>query len=74
MHTAGKPRMKSGYRDATTVMRNNGGTFEHYPAQAWARLGNRMMCIDAENGLEPHQLVAKCEALVRNGAGWVVRD
>lgn len=24
----------------------------------------------AEDGLEPHQLIAKCEAMLRNGAGW----
>ena len=27
MHVAGKPRMKSGYREARSVMLNNGGTY-----------------------------------------------
>ena len=74
MHAAGKPRMQSGYREATTHMVNSGGTFEHHPAQAWARLGPRMFALDAEDGLEPHQLVAKCEAMLRNGAGWRIID
>jgi len=64
--------MQSGYREAQSRMVHHGGSFEHYPAQAWAKLGDRMLCIDAENDLEPHQLVAKCEALLRNGAGWSV--
>lgn len=70
MHVASKPRMRSGYREASTSMLNNGGTFEHYPAQAWARLGDRMFALNAQDGLEPRQLVAKCEAMLRNGAGW----
>lgn len=74
MHVAGKPKMKSGYRDAETRMVHHGGSFEHIPAQAWAQIGDRYLCIDAVNDLEPHQLVAKCEAMLRNGAGWRVRN
>lgn len=74
MHTAGKPRMRSGYTAAQSRMIHHGGSFEHIPAQAWARLGDRMLAIDAEDGMEPHQLVAKCEALLRNGAGWRINS
>lgn len=62
--------MKSGYMEAWSRMVHHGGSFEHYPASAWARLGNRFLSIPAEDGLEPHQLIAKCEAMLRNGAGW----
>lgn len=55
--------MKSGYRDALTIMVHHGGSFEHYPAQAWASLGDRHFVLDAIDGLEPHQLIAKCEAM-----------
>ena len=74
MHVAGKAKMKSGYAEAQTRMVHHGGSFEHYPAHTWAQLGDRYFSLDAEDGLEPRQLVAKCEALLRNGAGWRIQN
>jgi hypothetical protein len=74
MHVAGKPKMQSGYREAQSVYAHHMGSCEHIPAQAWARLGDRMLAIDGESGLAPHQLVAKCEAMLRNGAGWRIQQ
>ncbi len=72
MHVAGKPRMSSGYVEAQSRMVHHGGSYEHVPAHAWARFGDRMFVLDAEDDVPSHALVAKCEAMLRRGCGWRV--
>lgn len=72
MHVAGREKIKSGYVEAEHRMVHHGGSFEHMPAHAWARLGDRYLSINHEDGSTPAQLVAKCEALVRKGVGWII--
>lgn len=73
MHVAGREHIRSGSREATSQYLCTGECV-HFPAQAWARLGDRELIISADEhpGLEPHQLVAKCEALLRRGVGWKI--
>jgi hypothetical protein len=74
MHIAGREKMKSGFRDAEHRMVHHGGSFEHFPAHAWAQLGNRYLSIEMGDDTTPAQLVAKCEAMLRNGAGWRIQQ
>jgi hypothetical protein len=74
MHVAGRKKMKSGYEPAQNRMVHHGGSFERFPAMAWADCDGRHFAITAEEfpGLEPFQLQQKCEAMFRNGCGWKV--
>lgn len=65
-------KIKSGYRPAENRMVHHGGSFEYFPAFAWALIGDRRMEISSLEypALEPHELEAKCVALLQKGYGW----
>ena len=73
MHVAGREKLKSGYCEAVTRYGSHMGTCHHFPAHAWARLGDRFLSIEhADDDTTSAQLVAKCAGMLRNGAGWRV--
>lgn len=74
MHVAGREKIKSGFTEAENRMVHHGGSFEYVPARAWAQLGDRYFAIEQITDLSPPQMIAKCEAMLRNGAGWTIPE